>query len=131
MLCVMIFVVVGPHSPAKCLVGAAVLIVASIGLAPSARRRVSARLAIADYWAMAGAMLVLLPHTDIGDSPNLHTHGDALQAPGLPVFLAIVAVWALVRVIAGVRIPDARGRASVVGAVLTAIGFVVTFAFCR
>jgi hypothetical protein len=131
MAAVMLYAVLGGHSPTKCLLGAVVLIIGSIAFAPFARRSVAMQLHLVDYWAMAVAMLVLLPHRELIDSPNSHDHGGGLPAGGLPLFLAICGAWLLARAVFAIARRDARGRSSVFAAALTVAGFAVMYAFCR
>jgi hypothetical protein len=127
MVAVMAYTTLGHHSPLKCLVGAAALVGASVAMAPLARRSAAIRGHLLDFWAMALCMLALLPHSAL--VPGEHAH-SALSIGYVPAFFVVSAAWFGARVVMALAGRDARGRASILSAALTAGGLALMLAFC-
>jgi hypothetical protein len=127
MAAVMAYTMLGGHSSLKCLLGAGVFVAGAVAMAPLARRLSSFRRHVLDYGAMALCTLALLPHHAIATGE--HAHG-AMPLSTVPVFVAVVAVWLGARAALAARDRDARGRASVLSATLTAAGLGLMLAFC-
>ncbi|HEY5319616.1 MAG TPA: hypothetical protein VIJ76_01950 [Galbitalea sp.] len=127
MVAVMAYTMLGERSPLKCLVGAAVLIAASVAMAPLARWSAAYRGHVLDFWAMALSMLALLPHSALAAGEHAHS---ALSLGGVTAFLGVSAVWFGARVVVAVAGRDGRAPASLLSVALTAVGLALTLAFC-
>jgi hypothetical protein len=130
MVAVMAYTMLGQHSPLKCLVGAAALVGASVAMAPLARRSAAFRGHLLDFWAMALAMLVLLPQHPSASSETGHSHGAAVASGGFLAALIVCVGWAIGRAALFWHDREARGPASVISPAMSAVGLALTVAFC-
>lgn len=134
----------GPEPILGSLAGAALLIVASICCAPISRRSPVFRAHVIDFWAMALALLILLPHgAGVAAGAAGTAAGRVAASSGMAMsmpmgstmaphdgaalgYTALLVVWAAVRLIVG-RFSTHRLHDAVT-AVITATGLVVMLA---
>ena len=105
--------------------GAALLLAASVVCAALSRSRQHLREHILDLWAMALVLVVFLPST----SSSASAHSHVLAVPSMALFMSISVLWALARV--WLLLGHKPWRSAVASGAVTAAGLAAMAAFCR
>lgn len=112
-------------SPVISVLGAAVLLGASVVCAALSRSRQHLREHVLDLWAMALVLVVFLPSS----TGSTSDHSHVLSVPSMVLFGLIATLWALARV--WLVLGQKTWRTAVISGGVTAVGLAVMAAFCR
>jgi len=108
--------------------GAALLLAASVVCAALSRSRQHLREHILDLWAMALVLVVFLPSSS-SSSSSASAHSHVLAVPSMALFMSISVLWALARV--WLLLGHKPWRSAVASGAVTAAGLAAMAAFCR
>jgi hypothetical protein len=109
--------------------GAALLLAASVVCAALSRSRQHLREHILDLWAMALVLVVFLPSSSSSSSSSASAHSHVLAVPSMALFMSISVLWALARV--WLLLGHKPWRSAVASGAVTAAGLAAMAAFCR
>lgn len=135
MIAVMVFTMAVDRSVPAALAGAAVLILASMGCAPLARRHPMVWDHLVDLWAMAVVIILMaMPAAGIVASVAASgTHAHSFTPDRVPLLIAAVFVWTVVRLVRGRQ--HLRGRTPAdlwwrLSAVVSGLGLGIMVVLC-